>query len=68
MGMEKILAIIIGVVFQGIATATTLKVQIPTITKTNFIKLSVLLSIYGGLSFVLIDNQIRFIITDRLSK
>lgn len=63
MGIEKILAIIIGVVFQGIATATTLKVQIPTITKTNFIKLSVLLSIYGGLSFVLIDNQIRFIIT-----
>ena len=63
MGVEKILAIIIGVVFQGIATATTLKVQIPSMTKTNFSKLSILLSIYGGLSFILIDNQIRFITT-----
>ena len=63
MGVEKILAAIIGGIFQGIATAATVKVQIPAMTKIDFRKLSLCLSIYGTISLLFIDNQFRFIAT-----
>ena len=62
MSLEKIASCVVGGIFQGIAATSVIRGQIPGFKKRDCIKLILLMSIYGILSLLFVDNQLRFVL------
>lgn len=62
MSLEKIASCAVGGIFQGIAATSVIRGQIPGFKKRDCIKLILLMSIYGILSLLFVDNQLRFVL------
>lgn len=62
MSLEKIASCVVGGIFQGIAATSVIRDQIPGFRKRDCTKLILLISTYGILSLLFVDNQLRFVL------